>query len=925
VYAVRRTLAIITVSIIVIASALYYLLGVLPSLEHGTPTPTTEISTGTTTPTSTSPTTTLPATTAPVTPVITTVTTAPLVALPSVSYKKRPFVWAWIYSTRSSDVAQILSQFGGVVIDYVSPDWYYLADDLTVGSYTSRGAGDSEFLGLARVRGVLVAPMVVSSDASRVKRLITNPSAVDNFANQLVDLARRYGYAGFNIDFEVSLPEYKAEFAGFIDATAKKLHGAGLILTVAIPAKRSEYPSSYLQTYDYELLGKTGVDYIMIMAYDFYETPGPKPVAPLWWVEECVKYAGKFIPREKLVLGVPNYGKVWDRSGKLIKWLLLPDYQSMRSQGASFTLDLTTKELRAEVPEGVAYYVDGEMAYYRSKLALEYSLAGVAVWRLDLGDPALWETLKNVKPEWGGPPDYPLAQWIEAYSGNYAKANRTGVSWVVIHVTEGSAQSAINWFLDPRAGVSAHYIVSLGGTVYQMVREKDIAWHAGNKLYNSLSVGIEHEGFVKAKMFTEAQYRASARLLAYLAYKYGIPLTRPPGIAPADASGGGVVGHDQVPDPKNPSLGGGASHHTDPGPNWDWPTYMELANKYYEAFLGRYYEKAFTAVWWGVYSDRWSSNRETWLKQVDEALSKLAVAGVDAVFFLAKDPWGYTYYNSSYAPMSPKYSWDVLKDVVDIAKRHGIEVYVYINALSEGETEPGFFVKGRPDLALYDSNGKMLGWVDPYCDEYVQRLLNIVQEILTKYPDVRGIQLDRIRAPQSDVHGKCSSERFKEMYGKDPEQDRALYQKFLVDGITEVVRKVADLARRLRPGIEVSAAVFPSPQAVSTVLQDWPRWVNEDIVDYVATMSYTTDFTVFKSYVSSQLSAISKPDKLLVGIGAWRLLNVQLASQLGYVVEELKLRGAVLFNLDGLIDSNLINTVIGMRMSYYPSYPGSDR
>jgi uncharacterized lipoprotein YddW (UPF0748 family) len=141
---------------------------------------------------------------------------------------------------------------------------------------------------------------------------------------------------------------------------------------------------------------------------------------------------------------------------------------------------------------------------------------------------------------------------------------------------------------------------------------------------------------------------------------------------------------------------------------------------------------------------------------------------------------------------------------------------------------------------------------------------------------------------------------------------------FLADGVTEVVRRVAEVARSLRPGIEVSAAVFPSPQAVLQVLQDWPRWVNEGILDYVVTMSYTTDFTVFKSYVSSQLGAIADPRKLLIGIGAWRLLNVQLALQLGYVVEELNLRGAVLFNVDGLLGGDLIDTVIRFRMTYYP-------
>ncbi|MEM0066045.1 MAG: N-acetylmuramoyl-L-alanine amidase [Sulfolobales archaeon] len=845
-------------------------------------------------------------------------TTAVAFALVQLPLKKRPFVWAWIYSTKSGEVAELLSRFGGRTIDVVSPDWYYLTEGLSLGLYYERGAEDPGFVKLTKDLGILIVPMVVSSKGDRVKNLITSREAIERFSRQLIETAARMGYSGFNIDFEVSIPLYSREFAEFVDYLAKRLHEAGLILTVAVPAKRAEIHSDYLMTYDYQLLAKTDADYIMIMAYDYYEIRGPKPVAPLPWVEDCIKYSLRFFPREKLVLGVPNYGKVWDSDGRLVKWLLHQDYLSMVSRGERFVVDLSSRELMAKTAEGVAYYVDGEMAYYRAKLALSYRLAGVAIWRLDGGDPSLWELLEDFRPSLTGPPDYPLAKWIEAYPGNYQKSNRTEVNWVVVHVTEGSAQSAINWFLDPQAGVSAHYIVSLGGSVYQMVMEKDVAWHAGNKQYNLLSVGIEHEGFVKARMFTESQYRASARLTAYLAYKYGIPLARVDGIAPPDpVKSKGIIGHDQVPDPRDPTKGGGISHHTDPGPYWDWRLYMELAKKYYEALVSGNYERAFVAVWWGVYSDKWSANRDVWLKQVNEALAKLKRAGVDAVFFLVKDPWGYVYYNSSYAPMNPKYSWDVLGDVVNVAKRYGIEVYVYINALSEGETSPGFYLQQNPHFALYDEYGNMLGWVDPYCEEYVQRLLDIVAEILTKYPEVRGIQLDRIRAPQSDVVGKCSSEEFRKQYGKNPKDDMRLYQKFLVDGITSIVKRVSALAKSVRPGVHVSAAVFPSPTAVYTVLQDWVSWVNEGVVDAVATMTYTVDFTTFKSYVTSQLGSIKDPSKLLIGIGAWQLLDEMLVSQLSYAIEELNLRGAVLFNLDSLIYRNQAETLTKFRLTYY--------
>ena len=41
-----------------------------------------------------------------------------------------------------------------------------------------------------------------------------------------------------------------------------------------------------------------------------------------------------------------------------------------------------------------------------------------------------------------------------------------------------------------------------------------------------------------------------------------------------------VIGHSEVPDPDNPGLFGGSGHHTDPGPYWDWYTYIGLAQTY---------------------------------------------------------------------------------------------------------------------------------------------------------------------------------------------------------------------------------------------------------------------------------------------------------------------------------------------------------
>ena len=102
-----------------------------------------------------------------------------------------------------------------------------------------------------------------------------------------------------------------------------------------------------------------------------------------------------------------------------------------------------------------------------------------------------------------------------------------------------------------------------------MVAEKNIAWHAGNWDYNTRAIGIEHEGFAGSNTYTSAEYYASARIVASVCSRWGVPMDRRH-----------VIGHSQVPDPNNPGLFGGDDNHWDPGPYWNWSGYMVLAQRY---------------------------------------------------------------------------------------------------------------------------------------------------------------------------------------------------------------------------------------------------------------------------------------------------------------------------------------------------------
>lgn len=119
----------------------------------------------------------------------------------------------------------------------------------------------------------------------------------------------------------------------------------------------------------------------------------------------------------------------------------------------------------------------------------------------------------NFGPRRGGPPDMLLLHYTGMESGPAAEA----------------------WLCDPRSEVSSHYLVHEDGSIVQMVREGDRAWHAGRSSWrgetdvNSRSVGIEivNPGHAFGYPdFPQAQIEAAIDLCRGVVSRHGIPAER---------------------------------------------------------------------------------------------------------------------------------------------------------------------------------------------------------------------------------------------------------------------------------------------------------------------------------------------------------------------------------------------------------------
>lgn len=140
------------------------------------------------------------------------------------------------------------------------------------------------------------------------------------------------------------------------------------------------------------------------------------------------------------------------------------------------------------------------------------------------------------------------------------------VKFISIQTIDGSVQDALNTLQDPDSATSIHYLVDSYGTVYQLLHERDIAYHLDNFWYNQHSIGIEHAGFTASgyRWYNASQYLASARLTAYLLKKYNLPLDRDH-----------VIGQSTVPASTLPS----SPNRVDPGPYWLWDYYFSLVHQ----------------------------------------------------------------------------------------------------------------------------------------------------------------------------------------------------------------------------------------------------------------------------------------------------------------------------------------------------------
>lgn len=167
------------------------------------------------------------------------------------------------------------------------------------------------------------------------------------------------------------------------------------VLSIAIPARkklRKEDP------YEYTKLAKIA-DRIIVMAYDeHWSTSKPGPVASLPWCKEVGKYAKKTIGSEKLVMGLPFYGRAWgnvstSKAYKFPTLMQLIKNIDIKSEDIKREKSVNCFEYDQTVHVKV-FFDDVISTIERIKTYRREKVDKIAFWRLGQEDTEIWNHLQ---------------------------------------------------------------------------------------------------------------------------------------------------------------------------------------------------------------------------------------------------------------------------------------------------------------------------------------------------------------------------------------------------------------------------------------------------------------------------------------------------------------------------------------------------
>jgi len=289
-------------------------------------------------------------------------------------------------------------------LEVISPNYFNVNED---GSLKLTEAIDKKFIKEMHNKNMKVIPFLSNHWDRELGRLALKNKK--ELVEDICEAIEEYDLDGINLDLENLTEEDRDSYTKFVRLMRRRLP-SDKVVSVAVAPNPYNFKKGWQASFDYELLSKYS-DFLVIMTYDESYPGGPSgPVASLGFVEDSIKYTLEKAPNEKIVLGIPFYGRLWDESGEIrgygisIKKVeeLLNKYESeiiydVSKQSAMATIYIKDDDERPYLVDRkldpgkyTIWYENNDSIKSKLRLVQKYDLMGAASWSLGQENKDVW-------------------------------------------------------------------------------------------------------------------------------------------------------------------------------------------------------------------------------------------------------------------------------------------------------------------------------------------------------------------------------------------------------------------------------------------------------------------------------------------------------------------------------------------------------
>lgn len=294
-------------------------------------------------------------------------------------------------------------------LNEVAPNYFSLDTD---GKLVITNAADISFVDDMHTRGISVVPYLTNdwNQQSGINALNNREILSDAIAQAV----KAYNLDGINVDIENLNQNQRADYVDFIRLLREKLP-AGKTIAVAVAANPYGAVTGWQGSYDYAGLAQY-CDYLMLMTYDeSYYGSEPGSVSSLSFTENSIKYALSQVSKEKIVLGLPFYGRIWSSSGQYPQGYGISNTriaQLISAYHGTVTIDRATQSACAEITIAAKdikpvinghtltagtytiWYENEQTVKLRLALVQKYDIKGTGSWSLGQESQDTWNYYK---------------------------------------------------------------------------------------------------------------------------------------------------------------------------------------------------------------------------------------------------------------------------------------------------------------------------------------------------------------------------------------------------------------------------------------------------------------------------------------------------------------------------------------------------